>query len=132
MATPYDSIAEKYGIELIIRFGSSAKGRLHGESDLDLAIARRPHHPRWTWDDLIDIEYEIWKVIRPAEEIDLVDISRASPLLLGEIARHGKPEYLAHPESYIRFFSWAMRRYEDNDKWFRRQASALGTAVHAS
>jgi predicted nucleotidyltransferase len=128
----FSAIAEEFGVELIVAFGSRIKGRGRPESDWDLAVLRRRGRPRWTLDDLCELEYRLWDVLRPKGEIDLVDLTDASPLLLGEVADHGRPLHAASPVSFALFRSWAMRRYEDNEKWFRRREASLRRRLHVA
>jgi len=121
----FEGIAEQYRIELIILFGSRARDRFRPDSDMDVALLRRCGAPRWTLDDLCELEYRLWKILRPHGEIDLVDVADASPLLLGQIAACGRPLYNASVVSFPAFRSWAMRRYEDGAKWFQRRSDHL-------
>ncbi|MEJ5210134.1 MAG: nucleotidyltransferase domain-containing protein [Burkholderiales bacterium] len=71
-------------IRLALLFGSLARGRAHWESDLDLAVdAGRPLTP----DEHISLIEELGQALgRP---VDLIDLYRAGPGLLGEILRSG-------------------------------------------
>jgi predicted nucleotidyltransferase len=73
------------GIELVILFGSLAKGSAHAQSDLDIAVdATRP----LTADEKMLLIGAIATVTgRP---IDLVDLQVVGEPLLGQILKHGQ------------------------------------------
>ncbi len=71
-------------IRLALVFGSLAKGKARPESDLDLAIdAGRP----LTLEEYLRLVEELAQSLgRP---VDLIDLHRAGPGLLGQILKHG-------------------------------------------
>lgn len=73
------------GIDLVILFGSLAKGNAHAQSDLDIAIdAGR----RLTADEKMLLIGEI--AAATGRPIDLVDMQVAGEPLLGQILQHGR------------------------------------------
>ena len=96
-------------IQLVILFGSTATGRGHAASDLDLAVcADRPL-------DTAAATAELMRLLH-VNEIDLVDLRRASPLLAYEIARTGRVIYARAPGIHAEFVSLAVRRFIDTRK----------------
>lgn len=105
-------------IDLVIVFGSVAGGVIHAESDLDLAVeGRRPL-------DLVSLTNDITQLLR-TDAVDVVDLRRASPLLMMEIARGGRLLYERTPGSYAAFCSLAHRRYVDTTKLRLAQREAI-------
>jgi predicted nucleotidyltransferase len=97
------------GLQFIVLFGSLASGRIHKESDIDLAFL---------FDEPTDILALTNRVIRllHADKIDVVDLRRASPLLCFAAARQGKLLHERSPGLFNSFYSLAFRRYVDTKK----------------
>ena len=105
-------------LELIVLFGSAAKGRARRESDLDVAVR---------CDGAADLD-AIFVALAPAfrtSRLDLVDLRRAGPLLAFEVARSGKVLFERSPASFRSFQSIASRRYADTKKLRDAQRRAL-------
>jgi predicted nucleotidyltransferase len=88
-------IAERFGLELIVLFGSRPRGRARRESDTDMAVLSRPGRSLSAARHM-DLAETLARALRAPEGIDLVRLNRASPLLHFEVAR----------------------RYDDNRKFF--------------
>ena len=79
-------------------FGSGAAGRTHGTSDVDVAVCLTPESERrertpdgsetgWNlWTELLAVAQDALG----REDVDLVLVHRAPPLLADRIARHGR------------------------------------------
>lgn len=96
-------------IDLVILFGSVAGGVTRADSDLDLAVKGR--EPL----DLVALTNTITQLLH-ADAVDVVDLRRASPLLMMEVARGGQLLYERTPGTYAAFCSLAHRRYVDTAK----------------
>ena len=113
-------VARRYDLDLIVLFGSWAKGRARKDSDVDVAVRARKR--RWG-----DAEWELGLVSDVADalessgEVDVAFLNGADPLLLFEVASDGLPLFEAEPAGFAQFCSYAARRYEDNRKWFERR-----------
>ena len=97
---------ETPGLELVVMFGSAARGRTHSQSDLDVAVLS---------DGVSDLD-ALYLALAPKLEsarLDLVDLRRAGPILAFEIARSGLLLFERSPGSFRRFQSLASRRYAD-------------------
>lgn len=96
-------------IRFAVVFGSAATGQRHGRSDLDLALMG---------DNLLDLLALTNEVIRliHRNEVDVVDLRRASPMLAIEVVRHGRLLYERTPGLYVEFCVLAYRRYADTAK----------------
>jgi len=98
-------LREKYGIKLIVAFGSKVKGNEHQSSDLDVGLLFR--RGGMTLDCIGDLQ-EVF----PTEEIDPVCLNRADPLLLGQIV--AKSTLLSGSESDLHEFRcYSFQRYVD-------------------
>lgn len=81
-------IGKKYGLEMIILFGSMATGHARQDSDIDIAIIK---NKELTARQEAVLSAELQHVL--GKEVDLVDIADAGALLLGQIGRDGKLLY---------------------------------------
>jgi predicted nucleotidyltransferase len=105
-------------IELVILFGSAAKGRARSRSDLDVAVRR---------DELIDLDV-LYLVLAPrlgTERLDLVDLRTAGSVLAFEVARHGLPLFERSAGAFRSFQALASRRYCDTAKLRRAQQRTI-------
>jgi predicted nucleotidyltransferase len=75
-------------VRLAVLFGSAARGDPSGEGDIDLGVVLNHGAPARTFTDLeIALGRSVGRASR--RPIDLVDLSRAPPLLRFEVARDG-------------------------------------------
>lgn len=116
-------VAERAGIDLIVLFGSAARGRLRAESDVDIAVRFKGGRPGF--DAECRVAGELHAGLNAARELDLVPLHNASPLLLIHVAAEGIPLYEASEELWPLFQLYARRRFEDTEKYRRRRWAAL-------
>jgi predicted nucleotidyltransferase len=113
-------IFEREGVILAYIFGSLAKtgdaaGR--GPQDVDLALLTR-EKPVWKlWDEIADA--------LGTDRLDIVDLRRASPVLLFEIVRTGRPIYASDKAAREAFVLDVLHLYRDTAPLRRRQRAAL-------
>lgn len=120
------SIARRYALQLVILFGSSVARKTHAESDVDIALLTlRP----LSLHKELALRREFFVLFH--REIDLVFLKRASPLLLGQIVRHGK--LLAGDRKiFENFRRYAMKQYIDFQPYFRlREQTIRHTLTHS-
>ena len=105
-------------LELLVLFGSHARGRATPRSDVDVAVQAR---------DVADLD-AMYLALAPrfrSDRLDLVDLRRAGPTLAFQVARHGVLLYERRPGSFREFQSLASRRYCDTAKLRRAQQRAI-------
>ena len=115
--------------KLVILFGSSATGTAGSHSDADVAVLA---DHILSLRELGEISHDIAEELHVSEDkIDIVDLSRASPLLQYEIATQGK---LLHGDNadFVRFKVLAWKRYMDTAKLRRIRAQSLTQYVQRS
>lgn len=105
---PYD-IIKKYGITLLILFGSYADGSSNHYSDLDLAFQS---------DELLYKEQELNLLedliqYYQKSELDLVNLSKATPTLKLEVAEKGALIY-GKEEEFLNFHLYAASSFADS------------------
>ena len=105
-------------LQLVILFGSVAAGTSHGQSDIDLGFL---------FEGRVDILALTNKVTRllGADNVDVVDLGRASPLLRFAAARTGKVVHEKEKGIFNAFSSLAFRMYVDTAKLREAQKTAL-------
>lgn len=106
------------GLQLILLFGSAVSGKIHARSDIDLAFL---------FDKPVDILALTNRVIRllHTDNVDVVDLRRASPLLKFAAVKSGMLLYEREPGMFNEFYSLAFRRYVDTKKLRDAQAVSI-------
>jgi len=100
---------QKHQIDFCILFGSSVSGKVHQNSDIDLAVFSAKNGLMQKKLQLIG---ELEDII--GATIDLIILhADMSPLLLHEIMTKGKPLYISNPEIYIEKQIYAIKLYDD-------------------
>lgn len=91
-----------------ILFGSAARGRAGTQSDLDLALLPVSHlDPALLAEAAIDLEAELGR------HVDLVDLSRASPVLGHQVLAHGRVLHVANRRRLGAFIARTLSDYEE-------------------
>lgn len=115
-------VVEKFGLKFVALFGSLVKGCGKGDSDADIAVWAE-HLPKEEG-DLANWEMRLYEALSEAiphgEGIDLVVLNRVESMLLFQVAKHGVLLYERYPGSWLKFKSYASRRYDDEAKFRRR------------
>ena len=107
------------GLQFVLLFGSSvSKGPYTQRSDVDLAFSF--DQPA----DLLALTNNVIRLLR-TDDVDVVDLKRASPLLKFSAAKNGNLLYERSPGLFIAFYSLAFRRYVDTKKLRDAQATAI-------
>ena len=97
------------GLRLVLLFGSVASGKEYQESDIDLGfLFDRPV-------DMLDLTNRVIRLLR-TDRVDVIDLSRASPLLKHSAIRTGKNLFEQTPGLFNIFQSLTFRIYVDTKK----------------
>ncbi len=106
------------GLRLVLLFGSTVSGKIHRKSDIDLAFL---------FDKPVDILTLTNRIITllHTDNVDVIDLNRASPLLRYASVKHGMLLYEREPGVFHEFYSLAFRRYVDTKKLRDAQAKAI-------
>lgn len=105
-------------MQLAVLFGSRRKGQARLDSDYDIAVQLDGAA------DLITLTNGVVQLLG-VTDVDLVDLRRASSLLLMQVATSGMVLYEREPGLFRRFQSLAYRRYWDTAKFREAQKRSL-------
>lgn len=111
-------VFEEQGAELVLLFGSAASGTMHKRSDIDLAFL---------FEGPLDIVALTNKVIQRlrTDNVDVVDLRHAPPLLRYLVAKNGRVLYEKREGLFNIYYSLAFRMYVDSRKLREAQRAAI-------
>ena len=110
-------LAKKYGLSLVLLFGSQATGKTHPRSDVDIAFLAKKRL------DLIDVArlQMVFSETLRIKDLELVDIRNAGPLLLKQIAGKSALLYQKDPFSFYNFKIYALKIFMESKRLFDLQ-----------
>ena len=117
-------IAQRYGLDMVVIFGSQVSGPAQAGSDIDVA-ARMQRRARGDWERELELIGELTEAITGDGDLDVVFLNGAAPLLLFRVASDGVVLYQVQPTTFAQFQSYAARRYDDSRKFFELQREYL-------
>lgn len=113
-----EPLLDDEGLQLVLLFGSLATGKVHKKSDIDIAfLFDRPV-------DILSLTNRIIRLLQ-SDNVDVVDLKRASPLLRFSAARNGTVIYERSAGTFNEFCSLAFRMYVDTKKLRDARTAAL-------
>ncbi|MEI9477427.1 MAG: nucleotidyltransferase domain-containing protein [Deltaproteobacteria bacterium] len=96
-------------LRLVLLFGSVATKKANKHSDIDLGfLFDEPSN-------ILDLTNRVINLLQ-TDNVDVVDLRRASPLLMAASVKHGKLLYERSPGVFHEFCSLAVRRFVDTKK----------------
>jgi predicted nucleotidyltransferase len=112
-------VCERFKVGMLAEFGSHARGDTHPRSDIDLAVV-------FDREVLPETELEFLGQVTQVcgtDRVDVVNMKKATALLLKEIAIFAKPIYESAPGRLDKLRMTAFGRYFDTEH-FRKARSA--------
>lgn len=111
---------ERLGVELVLLFGSQARGTARPPSDVDVGVL---------FAGGVDADFgrreDVRRALGADDEVDIAILNEAAPLLLREVAIDGQVLYEARPGAVEEFRLRAHKLYMDT-AWMREvQADVL-------
>lgn len=101
------------GVVLAYLFGSQAEGIAGPLSDVDVAVLLGPEVPAGRWGDVqIDLIGDLTSLFH-RDDVDVVILNRATPLLAHRVVVQGRVIYEPDPLARTRFEVEALRLYVD-------------------
>lgn len=104
-------IAEKYGLDFVVLFGSQATGKTHPKSDVDIGVISRGKF------DILKLMVDMDRVLG-RDDVTVVDLSRASPTLMRSVVVDGKLLYEREQAMFLKWKYYAIKVWMDTD-WLR-------------
>jgi len=117
------NLAEKYGLSLVVLFGSQATGATHAGSDTDIAFfSERPKNMR----EIAEMQMEFSTAFR-IKNLELVDLAGKTPLFLKQVADEGVKLYEKDPSVFDEFRIYAFKRYVEARPLYALRKAQLQT-----
>lgn len=121
------NIALRHGLSLVVRFGSTATGRTHGGSDIDVGVLFE------RFPAALDAELAVIADLQSLGDgvpVDVTVLNRADPLLMKQVSEHGVLEYgsASHFDAFRRY---AFKRYQDHRRFLDMEREYVKRAVRA-
>src|SRR5919199_5256249 len=117
-------------LKMLVLFGSRATGKTHAKSDWDFAalydekLREESCRDRgFAWFEVPGVIGQVFSL--NSDEIDVVELNRASPLLGYQVARDGKLLYEQQPGEFINFQRHAWKIYADTAKFRKAQRQSI-------
>lgn len=98
------------GIVAVYLFGSQAKQKSHGGSDVDIAVLYEEDKVP-DFRNQLELRDTLSGILR--KEVDLVFLNRANPILKHQILKYGALLLNHHPSLVNRFFVRTLMEYDD-------------------
>jgi predicted nucleotidyltransferase len=114
-------LAEKYGLSLVLLFGSQVTGKTHPKSDIDLAfISEKPISPM----EIAKMQTEFSEELG-LKNIEMIALNGAHPLLLKQVAQKSIVLFEKEPSLFSQFKIYAIKRYMESKKLFELRELSL-------
>jgi len=112
----FKELAQKYDLNLLILFGSQVSGKTHPMSDFDFGFIGEKE---LNYENRSRLMRDL-SILVKFSDVEAVDLKKASPFLLREIARNNSVVFEKNG-AYADFFSNAVRKYFDAKPIFELQ-----------
>jgi predicted nucleotidyltransferase len=120
-----EEIAKKHNLELLLLFGSRAKGTIHKFSDYDFGYVSANKLDYIKKGDLgADLEK-----LAESRFVEVVDLKESGPFLLKEVVKNNRVLF-AKNYAYEDFFSSAVRSYLEAGNLFELQKNLYAQTVN--
>ncbi len=114
-------LAHKYGLRLVLLFGSQATGQIHKESDIDVAYLPKES---LDFNQECYLNYEFTNIFRQ-DRVDTVDIKKAPPLLMYAVFDRPKILFQIDDKVFSIYQAYAFKRYIEAKPIFEERARRL-------
>ena len=118
-------LAQKYNIKMLLLFGSRADKSFKKGSDFDVAYIAEFG---LNLDEEISLSFDLSQIFK-SEDIDLVNLKKASPLTLKQIAENSLILYQKNVSIFNEFFIHVMRIYSEAKILFKMREEYLNKKI---
>lgn len=123
-----ENLIRYYNIKLLYIFGSYAKNKNHNNSDLDIAVLLQEDYDPMDKLNLIGDLTTIFK----RDDIDLVILNSAKPVLKHQIIKHGKIIYMKTQECKVDFEVKVLNEYMDMEPFRKTQMKYISEWIKSN
>lgn len=109
------TVAEKYGLDLVVLFGSYAEDRNTKNSDIDIGYAK---NKKLSFNDEIKLADDFQNIFK-IERADIVYIPSASPLFMYMILQKGQILFERDLIFFPNIYTYALKRFKDNKPLYK-------------
>ncbi len=114
-------LSERFGLKLVLLFGSQVGGRVHAQSDVDLGVmSDHPLRPK----ELAEIIFYLTQALK-LPDIEVTDLKTLPPLMLKNIAEESILLYEGELDLYDRFKIYGYKRHMEAGPLYRARAREL-------
>ncbi len=118
-------IGREFSIELLLLFGSRADGTSYKTSDYDMAYLSRK---KLSLKEESELSLSLSKCFE-SENIDLVDLSKASPLLYYAVFRNCRVLHESKPLIFDRLRAYSFKKYVEAQPLYEEKFARLKAAL---
>lgn len=127
-ARDLEAAARKHGIRLALQFGSTATGRAHAQSDLDIAVLL-DEYPE-SLHAYGELTADLQRCF-PGREVDLALLNRADPLFLKQITDTARLLY-GSPQAFAELKVYSFKRYQDHRRFLDMERDYVRRQIGAA
>lgn len=120
-----EEIVKKYNLELLLLFGSRAKGTAHKFSDYDFGYVSS-HELDYIKKGELGVDLE---KLAKSKYVEAVDLKKSGPFLLKEVVKNNRVLF-AKEYAYEDFFSSAVRSYLGAGRLFELQRNLYAQTIN--
>jgi predicted nucleotidyltransferase len=120
-------LAQRFGIRVILQFGSTVTGTMHGGSDVDLAVQLET--PAVSLETILEMQ-EALQSLFPGREVDLAILNRADPLFRKKIME-GCRILLGTSQDFARLRLYSFKTYQDFRPYLELERQSVTTRLSA-
>lgn len=115
----------RYGLQLVVQFGSTVRGTVHPQSDVDLAVLvdRMP--------ESLEAQGRLYAELQElfaGREVDVAILNRADPLFLKQILDHSRLLY-GSPRTLAELRIYGFRRYQDHRRYLALEREYVDRSI---
>jgi predicted nucleotidyltransferase len=120
-------LAQRFGIRVILQFGSTVTGTMHGGSDLDLAV--QLDTPAASLETILEMQ-EALQSRFPGREVDLAILNRADPLFRKKIMEDCRILF-GTSQDFARLRLYSFKSYQDFRPYLELERQSVARRLSA-